>query len=93
MGSATGQIVTSYFVVTKDGGTPVVNAALSDYKNWASPYGDGGTMRRRLVLAAGSTYRFQVGLSAASGITTACGQATNAITGVAAGVMSLRAAS
>lgn len=71
--------VTAYFVVTVNGGTPVVTAALSQYRNYAATLGEGGVMRRRLVLTNGSTYKFQVGLNGyGGGITTVTAGNTDA---------------
>jgi len=84
MGSTTNAIVTSYLVVNG-----AVAPGSSQYKNWATAQGEGGSMRRRLVLANGVAYNFKVGLSAGSGISTACGQAGTA-PGPQAGVMFLR---
>jgi hypothetical protein len=93
MGHSAQILVSTYFIVTRDAGAPVVEAATSQYKNWATAQGEGGTMRRRLVLANGSTYLYQVGVSApGTGIATVCAQASNGGSPPAStGVMHLRA--
>lgn len=84
VGHTSAAIVTSYFVVNGD-----ITHALSQYKNWATGQGEGGTMRRRMVLTNGTSYTIQVGLAGAvAGTTSALGQAT--FNGESAGVMYLR---
>lgn len=69
MGHTAGAIVTSYLIV--NGAT---NDARSQYKNWAINFGEGGEMKRRLVLANGTSYTFTVGISAnAAGTSTVTG--------------------
>jgi hypothetical protein len=64
-------LVTSWFVQTVAG----VKTAQG-YRNWsASSGGAGGSMRLRMVLANGVSYKFEVGLSATAGTTTANGSA------------------
>lgn len=83
MGNVSTPIVTSYFVVNG-----AVSAALGQYRNWATGAGEGGLMRRRMVLANGTSYTFEVGLSASAGSSGAYGQVTAG--GSSAGVMHLR---
>jgi hypothetical protein len=62
-------IPTTWFVVTVAG-----TATAEQFRQWpASTAGTGGSMRMRKVLANGTSYKFQVGLSATSGTTTAKG--------------------
>jgi hypothetical protein len=76
-------IITSYFVVNGS-----VAQATGQYKNWAAAQGEGGSMRRRLVLENGVSYTYQVGLAgSANGTTAAYGQYT---LGASAGLMYLR---
>jgi hypothetical protein len=80
--------VTTYLVVNG-----AVDSATGQYRIWATTQQVGGAMRRRLVLANGVSYTFQVGVSSASGISTVSGATTGGKPDlVTAGVMFLRVA-
>lgn len=84
--AGSGVVVTSYFVTNG-----AVTHATSGYCNWGTSQGEGGVMRRRMVLADGVSYTFKVGLAGSvAGSTGVYGQYTLPPSGPSAGVMHLR---
>lgn len=86
IGHSANAIVTTYFVTNN-----AVTHATSAYCNWGTSQGEGGIMRRRMVLTDEVSYTFEVGAAgAAMGSTGIYGQYTQPPSGPSAGVMYLR---
>lgn len=80
-------LMSSWFVVTINGAT---TSTVEHYRNWpASTGGTGGSMRRRMVIPNGDSYKFEVGLSA-TGASTTTAKGSDTVGSVTTGAMSLR---